>query len=383
MNDRKIKLNSPKYILACNVYLIFFILRDILHMSAEEAYGIIGLDDGKWHDLFTETYSLSANTCKSILEATTAHGLDKKYFDKNGNIEWIINDKDCRSRVERYLRSMWNLVDDTDSEEQFDDDFSIKKDELRLELWKYLASDIGRWIVNYIIKYKGRKDLDISMAEEINDPVFKSVLADVQKFNDTYNNVDSKRAMNKYVKTFVENAYVKSNPTPKRKNKAPLTAQKNSTAVFNKDRMSCFKFNFLMIYYVLFYGELEDSSRINRFFGISDIESYDIDSNKVSLREKLHEVNIRFDDLTKYKYKKGKGKNKSKDEDEDKDPNNTKITLTDKSINYFNGLCKAKNMSDTEIVRRTLDFELYVSDETPRYDFLKLLLLCPLVDKYL
>lgn len=364
MNDRKIKLNSPKYILACNVYLIFFILRDILHMSAEEAYGIIGLDDGKWHDLFTETYSLSANTCKSILEATTAHGLDKKYFDKNGNIEWIINDKDCRSRVERYLRSMWNLVDDIDSEEQFDDDFSIKKDELRLELWKYLASDIGRWIVDYIIKYEGRKDLDISMAEEIGDedPVFKSILADVQEFNDTHINVGSKRAMNKYAKNLVENAYVKSNPTPKRKNKAPLTAQKNSTAVFNEGRMSCFKFNFLMIYYVLFYGELEDSSRINRFFEIPDIESYDIDSNKVSLQKKLHGVDIRFDDLTK--------------DDE-------KITLTDKSINYFNALCESENMSDTEIVRRTLDFELYVSNEIPRYDFLKLLLLCPLVDDQL
>ena len=371
MNDRKIKLNSPKYILACNVYLIFFILRDMLHMSAEEAYGIIGLNDGKWHDLFTETYSLSANTCKSILEATTAHGLDKKYFDKNGNIEWIIDDKDCRIQVERYLRSMWNLVDDTDSEGQ-SDDFCVKEDELSLELRKYLTSDKGRWIVDYIIEYKGRKDLDISRAEEIGDedPVFKSILADVQEFNKMYTDVSSKRLMNKYVKTFVENAYVKSNPTPKRKNKAPLTAQKNSTAVFNEDRMSCFKFNFLMIYYVLFYGELENSSRINRFFDISDIESYDIDSNKVSLQKKLHGVNIRFDDLTKYKLK-------------DKDPNNTKITLTDNSINYFNALCESENMSDTEIVRRTLDFELYVSNEIPRYDFLKLLLLCPLVDDQL
>lgn len=371
MNDRKIKLNSPKYILACNVYLIFFILRDMLHMSAEEAYGIIGLNDGKWHDLFTETYSLSANTCKSILEATTAHGLDKKYFDKNGKIEWIINDKDCRNRVERYLRSMWNLVDDTDSEEQSDDDFSIKKDELRLELWKYLASDIGRWIVNYIIKYKGRKDLDISMAEEINDPVFKSVLADVQKFNDTYNNVRLKTCMNEYVITFVKDAYIKSNPKPKRKNKAPLIPQKGSKVNFNDGGITPFKFNFLMIYYVLFYGELEDSSRINKFFDISDIESYDIDSNKVSLQEKLHNVDIRFDDLTKYKLK-------------DKDPNNTKITLTDNSINYFNALCEVpESIPATEIVRRTLDFELYVSNETPRYDFLKLLLLCPLVDKYL
>lgn len=360
-NDRKIKLNSPKYILACNLYLIRFILRDMLHMSAEEAYGIIGLDDGKWHDLFTETYSLSADTCKSILEATTAHGLDKKYFDKNGNIEWIIDDKDCRIQVERYLRSMWNLVDDTDSEEQSDDDFCIKEDELSLELRKYLTSDKGRWIVDYIIGYKGRKDLDISRAEEIGDedPVFKSILADVQEFNDTHINVSSKRTMNKYAKNLVENAYAKSNPKPKRKNKAPLTAQKNSTVAFNEDRMSCFKFNFLMIYYVLFYGELEDSSRINKFFDISDIESYDIDSNKDSLQEKLHNVDIRFDDLTK--------------DDEN-------ITLTDKSINYFNGLCKTENMSDTEIVRRTLDFELYVSNETPRYDFLKLLLLCPLVD---
>lgn len=359
-----VKPGNSKYNVLINLFLIRQILRYMFNISAEEVKSIIGVTNSKWSNMFRyKKISFSNQTCGKVLKATTAHGLDKKYFDIKGNVEWIIDDEECLKQAKCYVKDHCGVVNNN---------LNIIYDEAKLfeNLWKYLASDKGRWLVDYIIKYEGRKDLDISMAEEINDPVFKSVLADVQKFNDTYNNVRLKTCMNEYVITFVKDAYIKSNPKPKRKNKAPLIPQKNSTAVFNEDRMSCFKFNFLMIYYVLFYGELEDSSRINRFFEIPDIESYDIDSNKVSLQKKLHGVDIRFDDLTKYKLK-------------DKDPNNTKITLTDNSINYFNALCESENMSDTEIVRRTLDFELYVSNEIPRYDFLKLLLLCPLVDDQL
>lgn len=340
-----------------NMYTIREILKKYLDINtATEIEKLTGLEDGKWQDMKNKEMLISPTVQQLMKDAMLKNfpcdkvNIYDKYFNVNKDICYIINNSQYNGYVEDYF-----LMHKEDKKK------ARKKTQEYIK--KYIYSDEGYWLVKYIIKYKGRKDFDISRPEEINDPVFKSVFAEIKKINKSY---ESKELLNKVCNALLNKAYNENEEhiNKIRENRSGLRTQNINEEYFNAKngkKITAFEFNFLVIYYVLFYGELEDSSRIDKIFKIKDIKTYDIKSNETYLKDTLYDKRQEFKTYLS-------------------DDSNA-IVLTNNSMRYFNVMCETKSLPATEIVRRTVEFELYVAAKRPRADFLKLLLLAPYVSK--